>query len=402
MKKKFIILFIFIITILTGCSNNKKVSNKDFEKLSIEEKVNYKMDNLSIDEKIAQMLIVYYIDNSGDKSTIKFDLPEGMDIYTGFILMSDNITTYDRTLNFVKGMQNDSDIPMIISTDEEGGSVQRIKGIRDISVTDIPYMYYLGQTKDKNLAYKVGEIIANELRTIGVNLTYAPVMDIYSNPNNTVIGKRSFGSDPNTVYDMATSLKNGIEDNLVNTCIKHFPGHGDTETDSHFEIPIINKTLDELENSDLLPFIKSINDTNMIMVGHVALPKITNSSIAASLSKEIVTDLLKNKYNYKGLVITDALNMRSLTNNYSDKEIYTMAINAGVDLLLMPNGSKNAIKYIKEAIDDEEIDINTINESVRKILTYKYSNIKENYLDKSYLNKNEYSNVLNQIIINEN
>jgi len=386
MKKKFIILFIFIITILTGCSNNKKVSNKDFEKLSI-------------DEKIAQMLIVYYIGDEYDEnlSNIIKEVKPG-----GFILMSDNITTYDRTLNFVKGMQNDSDIPMIISTDEEGGSVQRIKGIRDISVTDIPYMYYLGQTKDKNLAYKVGEIIANELRTIGVNLTYAPVMDIYSNPNNTVIGKRSFGSDPNTVYDMATSLKNGIEDNLVNTCIKHFPGHGDTETDSHFEIPIINKTLDELENSDLLPFIKSINDTNMIMVGHIALPKITNSSIPASLSKEIVTDLLKNKYNYKGLVITDALNMRSLTNNYSDKEIYTMAINAGVDLLLMPNGSKNAIKYIKEAIDDEEIDINTINESVRKILTYKYSNIKENYLDKSYLNKSEYSNVLNQIIINEN
>ena len=399
MKKKFIILFIFIITILTGCSNNKKVSNKDFEKLSIEEKVNYKMDNLSIDEKIAQMLIVYYIGDEYDEnlSNIIKEVKPG-----GFILMSDNITTYDRTLNFVKGMQNDSDIPMIISTDEEGGSVQRIKGIRDISVTDIPYMYYLGQTKDKNLAYKVGEIIANELRTIGVNLTYAPVMDIYSNPNNTVIGKRSFGSDPNTVYDMATSLKNGIEDNLVNTCIKHFPGHGDTETDSHFEIPIINKTLVELENSDLLPFIKSINDTNMIMVGHIALPKITNSSIPASLSKEIVTDLLKNKYNYKGLVITDALNMRSLTNNYSDKEIYTMAINAGVDLLLMPNGSKNAIKYIKEAIDDEEIDVNTINESVRKILTYKYSNIKENYLDKSYLNKSEYSNVLNQIIINEN
>lgn len=399
MKKKFIILFIFIITILTGCSNNKKVSNKDFEKLSIEEKVNYKMDNLSIDEKIAQMLIVYYIGDEYDEnlSNIIKEVKPG-----GFILMSDNITTYDRTLNFVKGMQNDSDIPMIISTDEEGGSVQRIKGIRDISVTDIPYMYYLGQTKDKNLAYKVGEIIANELRTIGVNLTYAPVMDIYSNPNNTVIGKRSFGSDPNTVYDMATSLKNGIEDNLVNTCIKHFPGHGDTETDSHFETPIINKTLDELENSDLLPFIKSINDTNMIMVGHIALPKITNSSIPASLSKEIVTDILKNKYNYRGLVITDALNMRSLTNNYSDKEIYTMAINAGVDLLLMPNGSKNAIKYIKEAIDDEEIDINTINESVRKILTYKYSNIKENYLDKSYLNKNEYSNVLNQIIVNEN
>ena len=387
MKNKISIMFIVFILFITGC-NNKKL---DQEKIIL--------DNLSLEEKIAQMLIIYHPSNEYDekiKSIIK-ELKPG-----GFILMNNNISTYDKTLNLVTSMQNDSEIPMIIAIDQEGGSVQRLKSISDVEVTDIPYMYYLGQTNNKDLAYSVGKIMAEQLRTIGVNLTYAPVMDIYSNPNNTVIGKRSFGSDPNTVYDMATSLKNGIEDNLVNTCIKHFPGHGDTETDSHFEIPIINKTLVELENSDLLPFIKSINDTNMIMVGHIALPKITNSSIPASLSKEIVTDLLKNKYNYKGLVITDALNMRSLTNNYSDKEIYTMAINAGVDLLLMPNGSKNAIKYIKEAIDDEEININIINESVRKILTYKYSNIKENYLDKSYLNKNEYSNVLNQIIINEN
>ena len=398
MKKKFIILFIFIITILTGCSNNKKVSNKDFEKLSIEEKVNYKMDNLSIDEKIAQMLIVYYIGDEYDEnlSNIIKEVKPG-----GFILMSDNITTYDRTLNFVKGMQNDSDIPMIISTDEEGGSVQRIKEIRDISVTDIPYMYYLGQTKDKNLAYKVGEIIANELRTIGVNLTFAPVMDVYTNVNNTVIGKRSFGSDVETVYNMATSLKKGIEDNGINTCIKHFPGHGATETDSHISLPIVNKTIKELETSDLIPFTKSIKNTNMIMIGHIALPNITGDNTPSSISKEIITSLLKEKYNYQGLVVTDALNMKALTNNYTYKQIYIMAINAGVDLLLMPNDPQKAIDYIKEAIINKEIDENTINESVYKILKYKNNNIKNNYLDKSYLNKKEYENILRQIKVNE-
>ena len=176
---------------------------------------------------------------------------------------------------------------------------------------------------------------------------------------------------------MATSLKKGIEDNGINTCIKHFPGHGATETDSHISLPIVNKTIKELETSDLIPFTKSIKNTNMIMIGHIALPNITGDNTPSSISKEIITSLLKEKYNYQGLVVTDALNMKALTNNYTYKQIYIMAINAGVDLLLMPNDPQKAIDYIKEAIINKEIDENTINESVYKILKYKNNNIKK-------------------------
>ena len=386
MKNKISIMFIVFILFITGC-NNKKL---DQEKIIL--------DNLSLEEKIAQMLIIYHPSNEYDekiKSIIK-ELKPG-----GFILMNNNISTYDKTLNLVTSMQNDSEIPMIIAIDQEGGSVQRLKSISDVEVTDIPYMYYLGQTNNKDLAYSVGKIMARQLRTIGVNLTFAPVMDVYTNVNNTVIGKRSFGSDVETVYNMATSLKKGIEDNGINTCIKHFPEHGATETDSHISLPIVNKTIEELETSDLIPFTKSIKNTNMIMIGHIALPNITRDNTPSSISKEIITSLLKEKYNYQGLVVTDALNMKALTNNYTYKQIYIMAINAGVDLLLMPNDPQKAIDYIKEAIINKEIDETTINESVYKILKYKNNNIKNNYLDKSYLNKKEYENILRQIKVNE-
>ena len=192
MKNKINIMFIVFVLFITGCNNN----NLDQEKIIL--------DSLSLEEKIAQMLIIYHPSNEYDekiKSIIK-ELKPG-----GFILMNNNISTYDKTLNIVTSMQNDSEIPMIIAIDQEGGSVQRLKSISDVEVTDIPYMYYLGQTNNKDLAYSVGKIMARQLRTIGVNLTFAPVMDVYTNVNNTVIGKRSFGSDVETVYNMATSLK---------------------------------------------------------------------------------------------------------------------------------------------------------------------------------------------------
>ena len=170
MKNKISIMFIVFILFITGC-NNKKL---DQEKIIL--------DILSLEEKIAQMLIIYHPSNEYDekiKSIIK-ELKPG-----GFILMNNNISTYDKTLNLVTSMQNDSEIPMIIAIDQEGGSVQRLKSISDVEVTDIPYMYYLGQTNNKDLAYSVGKIMARQLRTIGVNLTFAPVMDIYTNINNT-------------------------------------------------------------------------------------------------------------------------------------------------------------------------------------------------------------------------
>ena len=384
MKKFFLVL---ICLLFIGCE--KKV---DFESLSIEEKVNYKLENMTLDEKIAQMLVVYYVGSNYD-DTLKSVITEVKP--GGFILMENNITTYENTLNLVKSMQKDSEIPMLITIDNEGGNVQRFTNISDLEVSDVPSMYNVGLKNDKTLAYNIGKLMALELRTIGVNVDFAPVLDVFSNPNNKVIGNRSFSSDANIVSTLGLSVGKGLEDNKVMACYKHFPGHGNTDVDSHYDMPVINKSLEELYDEELIPFKNAIdNGASMIMIGHINMPKISNDDKPASLSYEIVTNLLKNELNYKGLVITDALNMGALKNTYTDKEIYVHAINAGVDLLLMPNGSRNAIKYIKEAIDSNDVKVSQIDESVKKILTYKYKYLSDNYLDKSYLNSTEHQKIL--------
>lgn len=384
MKKFFLVL---ICLLFIGCE--KKV---DFESLSIEEKVNYKLENMTLDEKIAQMLVVYYVGSNYD-DTLKSVITEVKP--GGFILMENNITTYENTLNLVKSMQKDSEIPMLITIDNEGGNVQRFTNISDLEVSDVPSMYNVGLKNDKTLAYNIGKLMALELRTIGVNVDFAPVLDVFSNPNNKVIGNRAFSSDANIVSTLGLSVGKGLEDNKVMACYKHFPGHGNTDVDSHYDMPVINKSLEELYDEELIPFKNAIdNGASMIMIGHINMPKISNDDKPASLSYEIVTNLLKNELNYKGLVITDALNMGALKNTYTDKEIYVHAINAGVDLLLMPNGSRNAIKYIKEAIDSNDVKVSQIDESVKKILTYKYKYLSDNYLDKSYLNSTEHQKIL--------
>ena len=395
MKK--ILTLLMILIVITGCNSNIKneietTKNEETKKeLTIEDIVEEKMSKMTIEEKIAQMLVVYYSKDEVD-STLK-------NVFTtntpgGFILMKDNITTYEKTKKFVDNLKNLSDVPLIISIDQEGGNVQRLKAITDKDATNIPYMYNVGLKNDTKLTYKIGKVIAEELRTIGVNVDYAPVLDIYSNPNNTVIGKRSFGKTKELVSNHSIELAKGLMDNKVVPTYKHFPGHGDTAVDSHVGLPIINKTYDELKKEELVPFINAINnDAKIIMVGHLALPKITGDNTPATLSKKIVTDILKNDLGYKGLVITDGLNMGALTKNYTDEQIYVGAINAGCDLLLMPNGSKKAIEIIKNNIDEKRID-----ESVRKILIFKYTYLDEdNTLDESYLGSKEHKDIINQI-----
>lgn len=389
-KLAFLFLILSLISISSGVFLILK-PEKAFEEMTVDEKVEYRMKHMTLDEKIAQMLVVYYTSDTVDSNleSILQEVKPG-----GFILMKENITTYDQTKKFVDNVTKNSEIPMIISIDQEGGTVQRLKGISDIEVTNIPDMYDLGATGNLNLAYQVGKVMAEELRTIGVNVVYAPVLDVYSNELNTVIGKRSFSSDPQVVSDMANQLAKGLEENGVIATYKHFPGHGDTEVDSHVDLPVVKKTYDELLNLELVPFQNAISSgAKIMMIGHIALPEITGDNTPASLSKTIVTDTLKGKLGYQGLVITDALNMGALTKNYSKEEIYTQAIEAGVDLILMPSGSKQAIEFIRKNISEERI-----NESVEKILKFKYTYLgQNNQLDKSYLGGTEHQEVVQQI-----
>lgn len=412
MKKKIIVALTLLLTLLISLIIIKSkpdldIPNRDsllelpsieidsspsgpiFE-LTLEENVELMLENMTIEEKIGQMLIIYDTHETVDKELKEFiaDIKPG-----GFIINQSNITTFAKTKKYIADLKANSDIPLIISIDQEGGSVQRLQNLEDKKATYVPSMFYVGKTKDYNLAYEVGKVLAEDMRTLGINLAYAPVCDIFSNPNNKVIGNRSFGTSPNLVANMCTSLGKGLEDNGIIATYKHFPGHGDTGTDSHTSLPVINKTYTELLNNELIPFKKAIeNDAKIIMVAHIAFPSLTGNNTPSSLSKEVITDLLKNKLGYDGLVITDALNMGALTNNYTDEEIYVKAVEAGVDLLLMPSDAKEAIKAIKNNISEERID-----ESVKKILLFKYTYLKDNVLDESYLNSKAHQEIINEI-----
>lgn len=396
MKKVLLLILGVGLFTLTGCDSDGTNSSK-FDEKSVEEKVDYHIENMTIEEKIAQLLIVYYNGSKFDE-TLRNSLETNQP--GGFIMQGVNITTYEDTLNYVKQIKETSKVPMFVSIDQEGGIVQRLYNLQDIKPTYIPAMYEVGQTNDEELAYEVGELMAKELRTIGVNVTYAPVIDVFTNEENTVIGKRAFGRDAQTVIDMAIPLSKGLSDNMVIPVFKHFPGHGDTYLDSHYDLPIVEKTLEELRKLELSPFKSAIeNNALMIMTGHIAYPNITGDNTPATLSYKMITEVLREELGYDGVVISDALNMGALTRNYSNSEIYEMAINAGVDILLMPNSSSaETIRLIKESVKKGNITEDRINQSLRRILTLKYEHLESGiFLGQGYLNIKEHQEVINKI-----
>ena len=346
------------------------------------DRIEDQLAEMTLDEKIAQLLIVQPNSNKLAHQ------------YGGIILMEPNYSTLAGTKQLVQDLQKTSKLPLIVSTDQEGGSVQRLQKITDRRATYIPEMYRLGSANDPELTYDVGRVLAEELRVIGVNVAFAPVLDIYSNSQNRVIGHRSFSSNRDVVSNMGLKLAAGLFENGVIPTYKHFPGHGDTATDSHYSLPIIQKDYNQLAENELVPFQNAIAaGAQIIMVGHIALPKVTGDNTPATLSHKITTGILRNKLGYEGLIVTDGLNMGALTNNYSESEIYWRAVEAGADLLLLPRNANVAIKSIRDHVKEERID-----ESVRRILRFKYQYL-ENYeqLDDSYFGSVEHSEVVKRV-----
>lgn len=400
------LVMILLMTIcLTSCTkkNNQESLNPTNTPDTVitptsENEIDKLLKKMTLEEKIGQMIILSYRSATVDSTlnnTLNTVKPGGI------ILFKENITTYDATLKFIKDVKKTNTIPLFISIDEEGGNVQRLPSLTDHETSNIPYMYYVGKTNDVTNATKIGNVIAEELKVFGFNLDFAPDIDVWSNKNNTVIGRRSFGSDPTLVGNMGISLGTSLLNNGIVPVYKHFPGHGNTATDSHYSLPVVTKTEAELMNSDLIPFTMAIeNNAPIIMVGHLAVPNITKDDTPASLSKILITDLLKTKMNYHGLVVTDALDMGALTENYTSEQIYTMAVNAGVDILLMPSSSKECLEIIKNAVLNGEISESRIDESVRKILTLKYEKIEptyNEYLDIDTLASTSHQQVINSI-----
>ena len=232
----------------------------------------------------------------------------------------------------------------------------------------------LGAIQDKNLVYQMSAKIAEDCHRMGINWDFAPVVDVNTNPNNPIIGNRSFGSEVDNVISSALSYSNGLQDNNILAAIKHFPGHGDTSTDSHLDLPVVPHNMERLNTIELAPFKALMNKgIGGVMVAHLYVPSLeSGKGIPASVSKNIITGVLKDKLGYKGLIITDALNMGAVANKYKPGELDAMAFKAGNDIMLFSQGVSEGKKLIQKAIDQGEIPQSRVEESVKKILLTKY------------------------------
>lgn len=342
----------------------KNASKEDLQKAQQWVDKTYK--NLSQDEKLGQLFIVALYTNKGEDFINQVRNIVVNDKIGGLILMQDDAA---REINLVNEFQQKSKVPLMIGMDAEWGLYQRIA-----TAHKFPWAMTLGAIQDKNLIYQMSAKIAEDCHRMGINWDFAPVVDVNTNPNNPIIGNRSFGSEVSNVINSALSYSNGLQDNNILAAIKHFPGHGDTNTDSHLDLPVVSHNLDRLNTIELAPF-KALMDKGIggVMVAHLYVPSLeSGKGIPASVSKNIITGLLKDKLGYKGLIITDALNMGAVANKYKPGELDAMAFKAGNDIMLFSQGVSEGKKLIQKAIDKGEISQSRVEESVKKILLTKY------------------------------
>lgn len=373
-------IFLFLSTKISAQYQPKNISKEDLKKADQWVDKTYK--SLSQDEKLGQLFIVALYTNKGENEISNVRNIVVNDKIGGLILMQDDAA---REINLVNEFQQKSKVPLMIGMDAEWGVFQRIA-----TAHKYPWAMTLGAIQDKKLIVQMSAKIAEDCHRMGINWDFAPVVDVNTNPSNPIIGNRSFGSEVNNVISSALSYSNGLQDNNILAAIKHFPGHGDTSTDSHLDLPVVSHNLERLNSIELAPFKALMNKgIGGVMVAHLYVPALeSGKGIPASVSKNIITGLLKDKLGYKGLIITDALNMGAVANKYNPGELDAMAFKAGNDIMLFSQGVANGKKLIQKAIDNGEIPQSRVEESVKKILLTKYFLGLDRYIPKNPENIN--------------
>ena len=345
------------------------------------------LESMTLEEKAAQIFFVTPEDITGvDTATVAGDATrQALETYPvgGIVYFSKNILEPEQTRSMLGNTweysQEVMKIPVWLGVDEEGGQVARVAENPQFQVTRYDSMRSIGDTGDPEQAYEAGETIASYLKDLGFNMDFAPDADVISNPQNTVIGDRSFGTDPDLVGEMTADAVAGFQDQGISACIKHFPGHGQTEGDTHEGYAYTEKTLEEMRNSDLIPFQKGIKaGTDFVMVSHISAPNAVSQDLPASLSSEFITDLLRGKMGYDGIIITDAMNMGAITDRYDSAQAAVMAFQAGADMILMPEDFQSAYEGILQAVNSVTISEERLDQSVMRILETKLENFEKN------------------------
>lgn len=323
------------------------------------------LSTLSLDEKIGQLFMVAAYSNKDQKHVNEIEKLITDQHIGGLIFFQGGPVRQARLTNFY---QDKAKIPLLIAMDAEWGL-----GMRLDSTISYPRQMMLGAIEDDELIYRMGEDIAFQCQRLGVHINFAPVVDVNVNPKNPVINSRSFGEQKEVVADKGLAYMNGMQDHHVMAVAKHFPGHGDTDKDSHKALPLISHDINRLNDIELYPF-KTLFDSGCggVMVAHLLVPSLDSTeNRATTLSPKVVTDLLKNKMGFQGLIFTDALNMKGVSNYYSPGEADLMALKAGNDVLLFPKNVPLAIQMIKEAIQKKEVSMEELDGHVLKILKAK-------------------------------
>ncbi|MCI9582232.1 glycoside hydrolase family 3 protein [Clostridiaceae bacterium] len=263
-------------------------------------------------------------------------------------------------------------IAPFLSVDEEGGQVTRIGGRREFGAASFPDMSKIGANGDPGEAYRVGTTIGEYLSEYGFNVDFAPVADVLTNPENTVVARRSFGSDGAAAAAFTNEVIRGLEEKGVEAVLKHFPGHGGTAADSHKGYAQTLRTLEEMREEEFVPFREGIKaGCRFVMVGHISAPKAAGDERPAIFSKKMVTDILRGELGFDGIIVTDAMNMKAVTDSYGSSEAAVLALQAGVDMLLMPADFRAAYSGVMEAVKNGTLSEARIEESVQRILTVK-------------------------------
>ncbi|HQJ45257.1 MAG TPA: glycoside hydrolase family 3 N-terminal domain-containing protein [Ignavibacteriaceae bacterium] len=330
--------------------------------------VNKTLESMTLYDKCAQIFMPAVFGKTLDQQSKEFQFALEMVKIHGIGGVVISTGDVEETASMIAELQKNSKIPLLVSADFENGIGMRMK-----ASNTFPHNMALGSTYNPDFAYETGKATAIEALMLGVNINLAPVADVNSNPENPVINLRSFSEDKDVVTEFCLSFVEGSLEGGVVPIAKHFPGHGNTKTDSHIDMPVIKGSKEILMENELKPFISLIeNKVPAIMTGHLNVPAFeSDNKIPASLSYNIITKLLKEQLGFKGLIMTDALDMKAVTNYYSNSEACVMAFKAGNDILLMPPSIRDGITSIYDAVKSGKISEERLNESVKKILTLK-------------------------------
>lgn len=382
MKKRILsVVLVFCLLFLAGCNidgeseSESELKTEDLDEATLKGMAGDITDEMSLKNKVGQLFMVslYSLDDSGSKqqTTMTKAMKKTLEKYPvgGIVLFSKNIDTPEQTKKLIGGFQDASTVPMFVAVDEEGGSVSRVASNEKMGMTQYPNAKEIGETyTDKQIA-AMGKKQSQELKSLGFNMNFAPVADVLTNDQNTEIGDRSFGSDQKKVSNIISMLVENMQKQQISATLKHFPGSGEAWGDTHRGSAETKQSIQRLRSNEFLPFEAGIEaNVDAVMVSHLMLSNVTEEKEPSSLSYRVMTEILRKELEYDGMIMTDAMNMKAITNNYTAAEAAVKAIGAGADIVVMPEDLGKAYEAVRKAVKNGDIEESAIDKAVERII----------------------------------